>query len=123
MGLFGFGKKKEEKSRACACSCGCSTREAETERGSCHQGENEGIQSIKVLGSGCKNCHTLFENTKKAVEALGLPVQVDYVTDMQKIVSYGATHMPALVINEKLASAGKVLKQEELTALLSKFGG
>jgi len=75
-----------------------------------------GICSIKVLGSGCKACHQLYDNTVKAVEGMG--IEVEYVTDLQKIMEYGAMSMPALVINEKLVSSGKVLKPAELLALI-----
>ena len=75
-----------------------------------------GIGSIKVLGSGCKACHQLYDNTVKAVEGMG--IEVEYVTDLQKIMEYGAMSMPALVINEKLVSSGKVLKPAELLALI-----
>ncbi|MCI9125561.1 MAG: thioredoxin family protein [Eubacterium sp.] len=67
---------------------------------------------IKVLGSGCKSCHALLESTKEAVKAMGLSVEVEYVTDMQKIMEYGVMSMPALVVNEKVVSMGKVLKIE-----------
>ena len=45
-------------------------------------------------------------------------IEVEYVTDLQKIMEYGAMSMPALVINEKLVSSGKVLKPAELLALI-----
>ena len=59
------------------------------------------VLSIKVLGSGCKKCHDLNEITKAAVKELGINIEVEYVTDMQKIASYGVMSTPALVINEK----------------------
>ena len=76
------------------------------------------IASVKVLGLGCKSCHLMFENTKKAVEESELGIEVEYVTDMQKIVSYGVMSMPALVINEKVVSAGKLLKPAEIEKFL-----
>lgn len=100
MSLFGFGKKKEENKSACCC----------------------GNADIKVLGSGCKNCHNLFEAAKDAVHSLGLNVEVEYVTDMEKIMEYGVMSMPALVMNEKVVSMGKVLKAKEVEKLLQKEG-
>ena len=72
---------------------------------------------IKVLGSGCKSCHQLYENTLKAVEGLG--IKVEYITDLQKIMKYGAMSMPALVINEKIVSVGRVLKPAEISAMIN----
>ncbi len=107
MALFNFGKKKEEKN-APACCCGKSV---------------EGICCIKVLGSGCKSCHALLEATKEAVRNMGLTIEVEYVTDMEKIMKYGVMSMPALVINEQSASMGKVLKAAEIEKLLRKYEG
>ncbi len=75
------------------------------------------IKSIKVLGLGCKSCHTMLENTKEAVKNLGIGVEVEYITDIQKITAYGVMSMPGLVINEKIVSAGRVLKSGDIEKL------
>ena len=77
-----------------------------------------GLFNIKVLGSGCKNCHNLLEAASHAVDKLGLPVKVEYVTDMAEVAKYGAMRMPALVVNDKVVSMGKVLKADEVESLL-----
>lgn len=82
----------------------------------------DGVYCIKVLGSGCKSCHALLESTKEAVKAMGLGVEVEYVTDMQKIMEYGVMSMPSLVVNEKVVSMGKVLKAADVEKLLHKLG-
>ena len=74
--------------------------------------------NIKVLGSGCKSCHKLYDNTLKAVEGTG--IEVEYITDMQKIIEYGVMSMPALVINEKVVSVGRVLKPAQIVSLVNK---
>ena len=110
---------KEEQPSDCGCSCGCSSEATgETE---CCSGESSGICCIKVLGSGCKNCHALLESTKEAVKAMGLDIEVGYVTDMEEITKYGVMSMPVLVVNEKVASMGKVLKAAEVEKLLRKY--
>ena len=78
--------------------------------------------TVKVLGSGCKSCHALLENTQEAVKAMGKEndIRVEYVTDMEKIMQYGVMSMPALVICEKIASVGKVLKPDEVCTLIEK---
>lgn len=119
MSLFHFGKKKESSQ---PCSCAQSQEVTETvcacSGGCC--GSANGITSIKVLGSGCKSCHELYENAKSAAASLGLSVEVEYVTDMEKVMTYGAMRMPALVINEAVAAMGKVLKASEVEQLLRK---
>ena len=122
MGLFGFGKKKEEEKAAptCTCSCDCPAGEAAEMAGDCCAGAKEGICCIKVLGAGCKSCHELYENTKEAVRAMGISVEVEYITDMQKIMEYGVMSMPAIVVNERVVSMGKVLKAADVEKLLRK---
>lgn len=125
-GLFGGNKsggccnmeiveEKEEQPSDCGCSSG------EAEENKCCSGESGSICCIKVLGSGCKNCHALLESTKEAVKAMGLDIEVGYVTDMEEITKYGVMSMPALVVNEKVASMGKVLKAAEVEKLLHKY--
>lgn len=77
---------------------------------------------IKVLGAGCKSCHEQYENAKKAIKDMGLDLEVEYITDMQKVMEYGAMSMPALVVNEKVVSMGKVLKANDVITLLYKSG-
>lgn len=124
MALFNFGKKKEEekKTPACACSSGCPTSEAEEITNDCCPETNDGICCVKVLGAGCKSCHEQYENAKQAVKDMGLSVEVEYITDMQKVMEYGVMSMPALVVNEKVVSMGKVLKSDDVIALLHKLG-
>lgn len=108
MALFNFGKKKEEtKTPACVCSCGEAVN---------------GICCIKVLGSGCKSCHALLEASKEAVKNMGVSIEVEYVTDMEKIMEYGVMSVPTLVVNENVVSMGKVLKAADVEKLLRKLG-
>ena len=63
-----------------------------------------------------------MERTQKAVTGMGLGVEVEYVTDMAKIAGYGVMSVPALVVNEKVVTMGKVLKANEVETLLRKIG-
>ena len=112
-----FGKKKEEAKQEKSCCCGGEQTASEVTTTCCGE-KVDGICCIKVLGSGCKACHQLYDNTMKAVEGMG--IEVEYVTDLQKIMEYGAMSMPALVINEKLVSSGKTLKPAEILKLIGK---
>ncbi len=77
--------------------------------------------TIKILGSGCKNCVTLAENTKTALSELGLQAEMIKVTDFSEIAQYGIMSTPGLVIDEKVVSFGKVLKPKEIIKLLEKI--
>ena len=130
MALFNFGKKKEEKkTTACCCSfeskieettsCCCgSSPKAEESTPCCCGMPVEGICCIKVLGAGCKSCHDQYEYAKNAVSTLGLDIEVEYITDMEKIMEYGVISMPAIVVNDKVVAFGKVLKTAEVEKLL-----
>ena len=77
--------------------------------------------TIKILGSGCKNCVTLAENTKAAISELGIQADIIKVTDFSEIAGYGIMSTPGLVIDEKVVSSGKVLKQKDIIHLLEKI--
>ena len=119
MALFNFGKKNEEqKAPACACSCACPGNEASEIVNRCCGEAAEGICCIKVLGAGCKSCHDQYEYAQKAVSNLGLGIEVEYITDMEKVMEYGVMSMPAIVVNDKVVAFGKVLKAAEVEKLL-----
>ncbi len=131
MALFNFGKKEEKKAPACCCSfeskveeitsCCCGSAPKAEEITPCCCGKPvEGICCIKVLGAGCKSCHEQYEYAKKAVSNLGLGIEVEYITDMEKVMEYGVMSMPAIVVNEKVVSVGKVLKSADVEKLLKK---
>lgn len=121
MAIFHFGKKKKEEKKGpvCGCSGGCLSNEEENKANEWVPDVKEGeICCIKVLGAGCKSCHEQYENVKQAVKNMGLSIEVEYITDMQQVMEYGVMSMPALVVNEKVAAMGKVLKPDAVIALL-----
>ncbi len=73
---------------------------------------------VKVLGACCGNCTTLVENTKIALKELGIDCGVEKVTDFAEIAKYGAMSIPALVIDERVVSFGKVLKPKDIIRIL-----
>ena len=76
--------------------------------------------SIKVLGSGCAACNALEQAVQAALLELGMDDNIDHVTDFAQIASYGVMTTPALVIDGKVVSYGKVLTKEEATDLIRK---
>ena len=124
MSLFKFSKKKEEAKNApaCACSCGCHSNGEAKNAVNCLAEAANGITGIKVLGAGCKSCREMFESAKQAINNMGLAIEAEYITDMQKVMEYGVMSMPALVVNEKVVSMGKVLKTADIEKLLCELG-
>ena len=115
MALFNFGKKKEQ-------SCCCCGFDAETKiAGPTVEKGNDELKSIKVLGAGCGSCHEQLKFAKEAVKNMGLDIEVEYITDLTKVMEYGVMHIPALVVNEQVVSMGKVLKTADVVKLLSEW--
>ena len=113
MGLFAKATKKEENS----CCCGGNSN-SET-MAKAESAKIEGA-SIKILGSGCAKCNQLEAATKAALEQLGMNTTVDHVTDFSQIAAYGVMTTPALVVDGKVVSYGKVLKTDEVVKILQK---
>jgi small redox-active disulfide protein 2 len=74
---------------------------------------------IKVLGPGCSNCINLERVTRQALADLGLDATVEKVEDFPTIVGYGVMSTPALVVDEKVVSSGRVPSSAEVRDLLS----
>lgn len=76
--------------------------------------------TIKVYGSGCKGCQTLHQNVIDALAEMNISADLQYITDMQKIMEAGIMSMPALSVNDKIVSAGKVLSVTDVKKILEK---
>lgn len=70
---------------------------------------------IKVLGSGCEYCNKLESLCNEVISENGLEAEVEKVTDYKTILSYSVMTTPALVINEKVISSGKIPTKSTLT--------
>jgi small redox-active disulfide protein 2 len=114
MGLFG---KKKEEAKTCCCGGNCTPEQMARAEA------DKSAPGVKVLGSGCAKCNALEAAAKEALEELGMDTTIDHVTDFAKIAAYGVMTTPALVVNGKVVSCGKVLKKEEIVTLLRKMEG
>lgn len=75
---------------------------------------------IKILGTGCSNCKKLEANTKQALEELNMKADIEKVTEIQDIMSYGVMGMPALVVDKNVEVYGRIPNVEEIKTILSK---
>lgn len=73
---------------------------------------------IKILGSGCSKCELLKENTETALKEAGITAEIIKVTELKDIMAFGVMTTPALVIDEKVVSYGKVLKPKDIMKFL-----
>lgn len=74
---------------------------------------------IEVLGTGCKKCQQLEANAKEVIAALNLEAEVLHMTDPIEIAKRGVLSTPALAINGKIVSKGKLITSAEIESLLS----
>ena len=116
MGLF--GKKKKEKTTSCCCGGNCTPENM----AKAENAKTEGA-SVKILGSGCAKCNQLEAATREAITQLGMDSTIDHVTDFAQIAAYGVMTTPALVVDGRVVSYGKVLKKDEAKALIQKIRG
>ena len=75
---------------------------------------------IKILGAGCPKCKKLEETARQAIAELGMEASLEKVTDLNKIMDYGVMMTPALVIDEKVVSAGKLLSISDIKEIIKK---
>lgn len=116
MGIFGFGKKKNEENESCGCDCSCGG-------GCCCESEESEVVAeygVVVLGSGCAKCNQLEESAAQAMKELGIDEQIYHENDFAKIAEYGVMSTPALVIDGKVVSSGRVLSKDEVIDILKK---
>ena len=111
-------RKKNKKEETCCCGCNCDAKSMSMAESKKQEGA-----SVKILGSGCANCNRLEEATKEALEKLGMDESIDHVTDFAQIAAYGVMTTPALVVDGKVVSYGKVLKTDEVVKILQKVRG
>ena len=69
---------------------------------------------IKILGGGCAKCERLEALTREVVEDLGLQADFTKVKSMNEIMAYDVMTTPALVVNEKVYSQGRIPSKEEI---------
>ena len=77
------------------------------------------MKIIQVLGPGCFNCRRLAENAETAAKEIGLEYSLEKISDIESIARAGIIRTPALVVDGKVKSSGRVPSVEELKAMLA----
>jgi len=73
---------------------------------------------LQILGTGCAKCNALMMATEKAAQTLGVPYELEKITDLKQIMAFGVMMTPALVVNGKVKVSGKVPSVEEIKGML-----
>ena len=74
--------------------------------------------TVKILGTGCKKCNTLENKVREVILQNNIDAEVEKVTDLSAIVSYGIMMTPGLVIDEKVKSYGTIPKDDQILSWL-----
>jgi small redox-active disulfide protein 2 len=77
------------------------------------------MKKIQVLGPGCPKCKRLAEHAQEAANDLGLACEIEKVTDLKQITSFGVMMTPALVVDGAVKVVGRVPSVDEVKKLIS----
>lgn len=72
----------------------------------CFSTEVNEMKNIKVLGSGCKNCETVYNLIRIAADQAGTEVELEKITDIAEIMGYGVMSTPGVVVDGEVVHAG-----------------
>jgi len=78
---------------------------------------------IKVLGTGCNNCKKTKAVVGEAIRELGIAATLTEVQDIPSIMAYGVMSTPAIVIDEKVVSMGKVPAKSQVIQMIRQAVG
>jgi len=76
------------------------------------------MKKIQILGTGCPKCNMLASVAKDAAEEMGIEYELEKVTEINDIMSFGVMVTPALVIDGEVKVTGKVPKADKIKEML-----
>jgi len=76
------------------------------------------MKKIQILGTGCPKCKKMTEAAEQAAKEMGIPYELEKVTDIQKIMEFGVMMTPALVIDGQVKVVGQVPSPEQIKSFL-----
>ncbi len=78
---------------------------------------------VKVLGTGCPKCKKLYAEAEKAIAAAGVGAELSKVEKLNEIMDYGVMMTPALVVDGKVVSCGRLPSSDEIVRWLKSAEG
>jgi small redox-active disulfide protein 2 len=76
------------------------------------------MKKIQILGTGCPKCKQLASNAEQAIRETGLEYEVEKITDIQQIMSFGVMMTPGLAVDGNVKSTGKILSPNEIAKII-----
>ena len=80
---------------------------------------NHRVLEIKVLGPGCVQCDRLEQEILQVLSENRITADVEHVRDIKDIGKYGVMGTPALIINGKVKSVGRIPTKRQLAGWLT----
>jgi small redox-active disulfide protein 2 len=77
------------------------------------------MSRIQILGPGCQKCQALYERTRQAAGEMGLDCEIEKVTDIEQMLSFGIMSTPALVVDGTVKVYGHVPSVARIKEMLS----
>ncbi|MCK5130553.1 MAG: TM0996/MTH895 family glutaredoxin-like protein [Candidatus Sabulitectum sp.] len=77
------------------------------------------MMKIQVLGTGCPKCRKMAEVAEDAALELNIEYELEKVTDLNQIMSFGVMMTPALAVDGVVKVTGKVPSSDEIKKMLS----
>jgi small redox-active disulfide protein 2 len=77
------------------------------------------LKKLQILGTGCSKCKRLTEQVEQAAKELGIEHQIEKVTDIEQIISFGGMTTPALAVEGQIKVAGNIPSVDELKRLIA----
>jgi len=76
------------------------------------------MKKLQILGTGCPKCKELAECAEAAAKDLGIEYEIEKITDINEIMSFGVMMTPALAVDGEVKSVGKVLSPNDIKKML-----
>ena len=77
------------------------------------------MKKLQILGTGCAKCQQLTRYAEQAAQALGIDYEIEKVTEIDQIMSFGVMMTPALAIDGTVKVVGKVPSVEQLKQIIA----
>ncbi len=76
------------------------------------------MKKLQILGPGCEKCQRLAADAERAAKDLGIPFEIEKVTNLDRIMSMGVMITPALAVDGVVKVTGRIPSIEDLKKLL-----
>ncbi|MGL4944335.1 MAG: thioredoxin family protein [Thermoguttaceae bacterium] len=76
------------------------------------------MKHVQVLGTGCAKCNKLATLAAEVAAQEKIEINLEKVTDIGKIMSFGVMVTPALVVDGKVTCSGNLPSTTQLAEML-----